>query len=435
MNLLTFKPSDTMKVLVVVILLLLTPSCGGDKGSEGPATGTKSDAASGKKGGSSEGQAKDGTRAGGAADGADADAIPVRVAAIVQAPLSSLYTTSATLRAEKQAPVIARTRGVIEAILFEEGDFVHASVPLVKLENEEQRINRDRARSTLWKARSEVKRLQRLHDQQLLSDQEYDTAVQTMADARHAADLAELIFKRTTIRAPFEGVLLKRHLDLGATVSDGTTLFDIADLEPLYADVTVPERHVSRLSPGQQVRLTTDATDQTVAARIERLAPAVDPTTGTVKVTVAVEAGHPLRPGAFVRVAIVTDTHLEALTIPRSALVAEGRRWRVYRLNPDGQSVQELEVQLGFEEEGRIELLPSADGGGSLQPGDELVVAGAPALSDGARVNVHRDAPALASGTGVEEVQKVSEGLPAAKTSSETAPVEKNDQSTGSGKG
>jgi membrane fusion protein (multidrug efflux system) len=155
---------------------------------------------------------------------------------------------------------------------------------------------------------------------------------------------------------------------------------------------------VARLGPGQEVRLTPDAGGEAVAARIERIAPAVDPATGTVKVTLAVEGRGGLRPGAFVRVDIVTDTHPEALVVPRSALVAEGRRWHVYRLDDGGQKVRQVEVTLGFEEGDRVEIRRVSGADTDLAPGTPVVVTGASALSDGARVRVvDADAPARSS--------------------------------------
>jgi membrane fusion protein (multidrug efflux system) len=190
------------------------------------------------------------------------------------------------------------------------------------------------------------------------------------------------------IRAPIAGTVVIRHLDVGDTVSDGTPVYDLADVDPLYADVNIPERHVIQLQPGQEVRLTADATGAQATAIIERIAPAVDPATGTVKVTVAVQGESVLRPGAFVRVDIVTDTHDDALVVPRSALVAEGRRWHLYRLTDDQQTVEQIEVELGFESGERIELASTLGESNAVAPGDRVVVVGAPALSDGATVRI-----------------------------------------------
>jgi RND family efflux transporter MFP subunit len=182
--------------------------------------------------------------------------------------------------------------------------------------------------------------------------------------------------------------VVTRHLDVGATVSDGTPVYDLADLDPLYADINIPERHVTRLAPGQEVRLTADATGAQARAIIERIAPAVDPATGTVKVTVAVVGDSGLRPGAFVRVDIVTDTHADSLVVSRSALVAEGRRWNLFRVSDDGTTVDQIEVELGFETGERVEIIGSKDDDVELADGDQVIVVGAPALSDGAKIRL-----------------------------------------------
>jgi RND family efflux transporter MFP subunit len=225
----------------------------------------------------------------------------------------------------------------------------------------------------------------------LVSVDEYEASRRDSEDAAHALELAELELYRTVIRAPIAGVVVARHLDVGATVSDGTPVYDLADLEPLYADINIPERHVTRLEPGQEVRLTADATGTAASAIIERIAPAVDPATGTVKVTVAVEGKSGLRPGAFVRVDIVTDTHADALVVARSALVAEGRRWQLYRLTDDETTVEQIEVVLGFETGDRIEIAGTTDASVEITPGQRVIIVGAPALSDGAKVRVMTD--------------------------------------------
>jgi len=326
-----------------------------------------------------------------AAAGQEEPAIAVRVGEIVREPISSLYSTSATLRADRQATVIARTRGVIERLVVEEGDSVVAGQALAYLEDDEQRIAAVRAKSAEERAKREFDRVSGLHDRGLSSLDEYEASRTEAEDSAQALELAELELSRTVIRAPIAGMVVARYLDVGATVSDGTPVYDLADLDPLYADVNIPERHVTRLKPGQEVVLTADATGARASALIERIAPAVDPTTGTVKVTVAVQGDSGLRPGAFVRVDIITDTHPDALVVERSALVAEGRRWFVYRLG-DENKVEQIEVMLGFENGNRVEIDHTADPEVVLSSGDQVVTVGAPALSDGAKVRVMTDA-------------------------------------------
>ena len=321
------------------------------------------------------------------------DPISVAVARATRGEMVSLYSTSATLRAEKLATVTSRTRGVLEELLVEEGDRVAAGQALAQLEDREQALAVGRYETTHQIKRRELERSSELLQSNIVSENELELLRREAEEARHDLELAQLELARTSIPAPFDGIVVRRHLDVGATVSDGTPIFDLADVDPLYVDVNVPERHVARLAPDQTVRLTADTLPSRVEARIERIAPIVDAATGTVKVTVAVENAVALRPGAFVEVDVVTDVHPDALVVPRAALVAEGRRWLVFRVNPGGETVQAIEVELDFEEDDRVEIRRSV-GDARLQAGDTVVVLGASALSDGAPVRIlERDEP------------------------------------------
>ena len=366
--------------------------------------------------------------------------------------MSALYSTSATLRAYQRATVTARTRGRIERLFVEEGDAVRQGQSLARLENDEQEIAFERARTSLDTLQAEFERTESLFEQELVSQDAFEKKRREVRDASQAAALARLELDRTVVGAPFAGVVLERHLDVGNTVADGTAVYTLADTDVLRADVNVPERHVARLAAGQIVRLTADATDTTVEAEIERLAPAVDPETGTVKVTLRVEGSAGLRPGSFVRVDIETENKADALVVPRSALVAEGRRWSVYRViraedrpaeaapaagpaeasgqrrgrrggpgaagpgaggppasgpPPSGLVAEQVVVRLGFESGDRVEILP-ADGAATIATGDRVVVAGAGGLSDGAAI-VLEDAAEEAAADG-EQAEEAAEG-------------------------
>jgi membrane fusion protein (multidrug efflux system) len=312
-----------------------------------------------------------------------AEKVPVEVGEVKQERMAALYSTSATLRASRQATVTTRSAGVLRRLLVEEGQRVRVGQPVAELENDEQRIAHDRAKTTLDTRQRELDRVQRLFDQKLISEDAFEKARREAQDARHAVDLARLELAHTVIHAPFDAMVVRRHLDVGNTVTSGTPVYDLADISPLFADVNVPERHVGELSVGQAVRLTPDAAPAGVDAKIERISPAVDPGTGTVKVTLTVAEPGALRPGAFVRVDIVTDEHAQAIVVPRSAVAAEGQRWFVYRLA--GDKVEKVPVALGFEAQDRLEVVSQGE---PLVAGDRVVTAGTGALEDGATVEI-----------------------------------------------
>lgn len=323
--------------------------------------------------------------------------IHVSVAPLVRGDMSSSYATSATLRAEKRASVTSRTRGVLEELLVEEGDAVTAGQVIARLENDEQELAVARFQAIVEIKTREFERQTELNEQNIVPDNDVELVRREVREAKNDLAVAELNLERTEIKSPFDGIIVVRYLDFGGTVADGTQIYDVADVDPLYVDVRVPERHVAQLVAGQLVHLRADDVVDVVDARIERLAPLVDPATGTVKVTVAVDRDVALRPGAFVEVEIVTDVHEDTLVAPRSALVAEGRRWLVYRVADDGEKAESVEVELGYESGELVEIAGAVDGR-PLVEGDLLVVLGASALSDGAPILIlDRDGGAAAA--------------------------------------
>jgi membrane fusion protein (multidrug efflux system) len=175
----------------------------------------------------------------------------------------------------------------------------------------------------------------------------------------------------------------RRLVGVGDHINVNQHLFDIVDFESIVARVHVPEKELARLAAGQTVRVVAPALgNREYAGRIERLSPVVDPTTGTIKVTVEVPEQEGLRPGMYVDVALVTAVHTDALLVPKRALVYDADQVFVFRLKPDGKHVQRLRVVPRLEDRTNVE--PA----GGLAAGDKVVVAGQAGLKDGALVRM-----------------------------------------------
>jgi len=117
------------------------------------------------------------------------------------------------------------------------------------------------------------------------------------------------------------------------------------------------------------------------AGRIERIAPVVDPKSGTVKVTVDVGAQRGLRPGMYVDVELVMATRDDAVLVPKRALVYDNDQMFVYRLTNE-KRVERVYVEPRLTDKFYVE--PRA----GLEAGDEVVVAGQAGLKDGALVSL-----------------------------------------------
>ncbi|MBW1711480.1 MAG: efflux RND transporter periplasmic adaptor subunit [Deltaproteobacteria bacterium] len=134
------------------------------------------------------------------------------------------------------------------------------------------------------------KRLEKMHQQKLVSDEEFENARFTLEQAKIARDKARLTRERTTIRSPISGIIAERLVHIGNLVNTATKLFIITDPTEKICRVWVPERDLPRLIVGQKAFITSEiAQTGRFPGWIKRISPVVDPGTGTCKVTIGVK--------------------------------------------------------------------------------------------------------------------------------------------------
>jgi membrane fusion protein (multidrug efflux system) len=117
-----------------------------------------------------------------------------------------------------------------------------------------------------------------------------------------------------------------------------------------------------------------------VRGRVERISPIVDQSSGTVKVTIALDPAPGFRPGSFVRVDIRADTRTGALLIPKKAVLEEDGQSYVYVVSSD--SAKRTKVELGYSSDGLVEIRSG------LTTGQKVVVAGQGALKEGSKIKI-----------------------------------------------
>ncbi len=315
----------------------------------------------------------------------DTPKVPVEVSDIRVGSISSTLSSSSTIEAEQTAQVPAKVEGILTAVKVREGDYVKAGQNLACLEDEEKKLAIDQARLRLGKAKAEYQRAELSFEQKLISRFDYEKSVFDRDLAESELETATLELDYTQVRAPFSGRVTEKVVVAGQAVKKGDHLFTLADFDSLVARIFLPEKDVFQLKKGQAAELALESkADMKFNGRIRDISPVVDPKTGTVKVTVDITSrGSALRPGAFVRVNIITDTHEEAMLVPKVALLKEDRVDFVY-LAIDDVAVRRP-VRTGYISNGMVEILEG------VGPGDRIVVAGHTALKNDSPLEVLKD--------------------------------------------
>jgi membrane fusion protein (multidrug efflux system) len=289
--------------------------------------------------------------------------------------------TNGTLEAENEVDIVARVAGPILELATEEGKIVKKGQLLAKIDPREAKAQVEVARVALAEATRAHERAKQARESEIISLEVYDQALARMETAQAQLDNAQINLDYTEVTAPFNGIIIERVIKLADNVTPNQKLFRISDFDPLLCPIQVPEKELSRLKIGQPARIAVEAwPEDPFPARVLRISPVVDATTGTIKVTLEVSARGKLRPGMFASVYLEMDTHANALVIPKTALSFESFGDTVY-VAKEGVA-ERRDLQIGFEEEAFVEVLEG------LNDGDRVIVVGQDGLSDGTPVQI-----------------------------------------------
>jgi membrane fusion protein (multidrug efflux system) len=313
--------------------------------------------------------------------GEETAAVPVEVAAVKRQSVASYIQTNGSLEAENDVEILARAQGPIVELRTEEGRRVAKGQVMARIDPKQAAAQVEIARVTLREAERAFKRAQETFEEQLISQADFDAALAAKEGAEATLLDRQVQLDYTDIKAPFSAVVVDRAIKLGDTVSPNQILFRISDFDPLLCKIQVPEKELPRLHRGQPAYLTVEAwPDERFQAKVLRLSPVVDATTGTVRVTLEVQGQGKLRPGMFASVYLEIDRHEDALTIPKSALSLESLGDTVYVVD-EGLAARRA-IQLGYEEADTVEVISG------LEEDDHVIVVGQDGLSDGTPIQI-----------------------------------------------
>ncbi|HBK55406.1 MAG TPA: efflux transporter periplasmic adaptor subunit [Xanthomonadales bacterium] len=375
-----FRPghSQMRPTLLAASLALLLTACGGGSAPDTAAESATATAETGK-------------------DAKDVKPVAVEAAAAGRRGISASYAGTASLVPVEEAMVVAKTSGVLDQLLAEEGDQVVAGQLLARLDPDRKGLALAQQRATLKKLESEFARSSELYERQLVSADAHEKIRSELDIQRAAVDIAELELSYTRILAPISGVVAERMVKQGNLIQANGSLFRIVDGSRLEAVLNVPERDLAKLAAGLPVALAVDAVPgRRFPGRIDRVSPVVDAGSGTFRVVARFEDQPELRAGMFGRIEVEYDQRADALTIPREALIEGEGETAVFAIR-DGKAAR-VAVEVGYLDGGLAEIRSG------LVDGEQVVTVGKATLRDGATVEIV-NAPAVADDESPEGVE------------------------------
>lgn len=296
---------------------------------------------------------------------ASVEVMPVRVG-----EWQASFATLGTLRANESLALRPEVAGRVTALGFQEGAAVRRGQLLVQLDDASARAELNQAEANRKLAEADLARARSLVAPGLIAANEVERLQAQASVAQAAVDKARSALGKTRLLAPFDGRAGLRQFSPGELVQPGQALVTLVSLSPMKLDVAVPEREASALRVGQAVTATIPAlNDLQVSGRVQALEPALDGAARAqqVRVLVANPAGR-LQPGLSAQVRFLQDVPRSVLLVPDQAIVPQGGRQVVYRLQGDEAVL--TPVAVGERQNGQSEVVSG------LKAGDVVVVSG-----------------------------------------------------------
>lgn len=336
-------------------------------------------------------KAQSGGAPGGAAGGPPG--LPVEVAVARQDTVRDEVPATGDIEAVQAIDLRPEVSGRLVDILVAEGTEVAKGTPLVQVDDLELRAQVAQAAADADLARQALERTRQLMQQSASSTADLEKAEAQARSTQAQLDLLKLRLDRTTVRAPFAGVVGQRYVSLGDYVNNTTRLVSLQTVNPQRAVVQVPERFAEEVHSGQIVKFTVAALPGRAFAGVVDF---VDPVVQLPGRTVLVKARVPnesrvLRSGMFIEAQLVTALRPNAVVVPEEAIVPVQGATFIYAV-VDGKA-KRRQVELGVRTPGFVEVTRG------VAAGDQVVVGGLELLADGMPVmaRVVQRGPAAAS--------------------------------------
>lgn len=316
----------------------------------------------------------------------------VRVAAPEAAPAAPPVEVVGRLALRDEQQLAFRVPGIVEEVNVRAGEKVSAQQVLARLDTTEVDAAVEEAEAAAEKARRDYERGKRLHADNVITQQQFDDLATALEVARSQRARARFNQRHAVIRAPADGVVLRRMVEPNETVAGGQPALAVgADGGGFVLDAALPDAEALRVALSDPATIRVDALpDARVEGAVSELGQRADPRTGTFDVEVALQAQaeHGLASGLVARARILPEDSREAThsRIPLSALV-EGNADGVliFLIDEGGERVRAREVRVRwFDDDGAVLEQP-------LPEGARVVSIGAGFLRDGEAVRVIED--------------------------------------------
>lgn len=308
-------------------------------------------------------------------------ATTVKVGQVKLQDVPEMVPSLGTLAAIQIASLSALADGQVTNIYFKNGQDVAQGMPVLQLDDSQQKADMDKAKTDLALAELKYERSKQLQNESI-SAQAIAALKATVDKFKASKSAAFASLEQMKVTAPFSGTLGAFKVNVGDYVSQGATLVKLINNKQLRVDFSVPEIYKPKLQTGQMVKVTSAAyPKKTFIGTVNYVSPTVQADTRTVSLQALLPNPKDLlSPGMFVKALLKVGVLKNVMVVPDQAISADIKGYYVYKVV--GTKVKKVYVQVGQRTADDAQIKSG------LKKGDQVVTAGQQKLEDGAQISV-----------------------------------------------
>jgi membrane fusion protein (multidrug efflux system) len=300
-----------------------------------------------------------------------------------------------SISAVQGAVVSSELGGVVSQIAFENGGTAKKGDLLLQLDASAEEAQLKSAEADLELARSDLQRSRDLVGRKVISKAEIDASESKFKQKEGGVEQMRSMIAKKTVRAPFDGQLGIRQVNVGQMINSGQQVVQLTSLDSLFADFALPQQYLGQLTPGLEVHMTTDALPGHVfPGKVTAINSMVDSSTRNITLQATLEnPDHVLRPGMFAKAEVTLPEKHKTLVVPGSAISYAPFGDSVFvidkkkdeKTGKESQVIRQQFVRVG---EARGDFVAITQG---LKAGEIVVSTGVFKLRNGMTVTINND--------------------------------------------
>lgn len=309
--------------------------------------------------------------------------IAVDVFIIKEQILDNEIKAIGTIRANEEAEIMSEVSRKIRSIYFREGTYVTKGKVLFRMDADDlvAKLRKQEIEEEL--AVSRVTREKQLIEKGLISQEEFDVTENTLEKIRADISITRIDISKTTIHAPFSGIIGLRNVSAGAYVTPGVTLTTMQDISKVKIDFSIPEKYIYFFQKGGKISFKVDGIDGDFEAEVYAYEPKIENNTRSLVLrAVCTNKDRKLLPGTFANVTFKISEDKSAILVPTQSIVPKLKGQSIYVIRNSKAIL--IDVEIGERSEQFVQITS-----GNINSSDTVITTNILRLKNEAPVKVN----------------------------------------------